>query len=83
MDLVDKAWKLPVEYTADGGYAYRNPGSLGSAKAQVFGRGGGGSGKTENKGGPEVCEIGECVDVARGLAITLCGVLKQQLSICK
>jgi hypothetical protein len=84
VDLVDKAWKLPAEYTADGGYAYRNPGSLGSTKAPVFGRSsGGGSGKAEGKGGPEVCEIGECVDVARGLAITLCGVLKQQLSICK
>jgi hypothetical protein len=82
VDLVDKAWKLPVEYTAEGGYAYRNPASLGSTKVPVFGRGG--SGKMDGKGGAEgVCEIGECVDVARGLAITLCGVLKQQLSICK
>jgi hypothetical protein len=80
VDLVDKAWKLPVEYGLEQDYGYRNPPS---ANASGKGR----SAKLPTAGGSQkttaVSEIGECVDVARGLAITLCNVLKQQLSVCK
>lgn len=79
VDLVDKAWKLPAECSSAGDYSYRNPSSFSTGKA-----GTGGKNRTDTKfaGNKDVCEIGECVDVARGLAITLCNVLKQQLSIC-
>lgn len=77
VDLVDKAWKLPPEYATEREYGYRNPPSR---NASGKGRAGG---TTSAREGPKVGEIGECVDVARGLAITLCNVLKQQLSVCR
>lgn len=96
VDLIDKAWKLSDEFgSADHQYAYRNSSSTSAAavsgkKSASFLRSGANlrdsSGKLHKpfSGGiNEVGEIGECVDVARGLAITLCNVLKEQLANCK
>lgn len=95
VDLVDKAWKLSEEYTHEHNFEYRNisntsptPGGKGSFLRGAGGLSDVGSGKgNANKGGgskeEEVCEIGACVDVARGLALTLCDVLQKQLAICR
>ena len=86
VDLVDKAWKLSEEFGHDHNFAYRNPASkmpaVGSGKG-AFLRAGGSGKTTPLPKEDEVCEIGACVDVARGLALTLCDVLQKQLAICK
>ena len=88
VDLVDKAWKLSEEFTHEHNFGYRNlsnhspvPSGKGKVKgnAQASARANMGSGSKE----VEVYEIGACVDVARGLALTLCDVLQKQLAICK
>ena len=92
VDLVDKAWKLPAEINSEDSYSYRsNVMQLGLTKPSSglprHHSGSSSSRGSTGKVGPtntaaaagEVCEIGECVDVARGLAITLCNVLRQQL----
>lgn len=99
VDLIDKVWKLSEDFATDHQYAYRYPAAQLSQKSASFLRGAGGSGANSretsakhktNTGGAsanaaagEAGEIGECVDVARGLAITLCNVLKEQLANCK
>lgn len=88
VDLVDKAWKLSEEFTHEHNFGYRNatnhtavPGAKGKSKghhANNTNLNKGSAGKDE-----EVYEIGACVDVARGLALTLCDVLQKQLAICR
>ena len=93
-NLVDLAWKLPENFAVEKAFSYRNipaksPAHVHHSSASSFLLRGassstsGGTGTGSNAAHSsiqEVCEIGECADVARGLAITLGNVLRKQIS---